>query len=236
MATMADLRVQASKKRLADLHKKHLAGKISQAEYKEYQQLLEDQDTADQQAAPSHPSGAWMVGNRDLADLLGVSQKTICGWVKLGMPRMGRDQYDFRAVFPWWMDRIYKGPEDKDETITAAKKRYWLGKADQIQLKNSILAGDYVPRASIAQDIADRASIFRSAVRSWRTRLPHKLVGLSSEDMLPIIEAEMDDALQALSDEFARIAANKGAKRCRKSRAKKPTKARKPSSKSRSLT
>lgn len=234
MASIADLRSQANQKRLADLHKKHLAGKISTAEYREYQQLMTEREEATAIEASKSSGAVWLVGNRDLADLLGVSQKTICGWAKIGMPRMGRDQYDFKAVFPWWMDRIYKGPEDKDETITAAKKRYWLGKADQIQLKNSILAGDYIQRSSITQDITDRVAIFRNAVRSWRTRLPHLLVGLSSEDMLPIIEKEMDDALQALSDEFARIAANKGGKRCRKSRAKKPTKAKKPSSKSRS--
>lgn len=201
MATMADLRVQADQKRLADLHKKHLAGKISQAEYREYQALIAAKEETEQRAATPQER-AWPIGNRDLSELLGVSQKTICAWAKLGMPRSGRDLYDFRLVFPWWSENINSGPEDKDGTITEAKKQYWLEKVRNLRIKTDALAGLYVAQMDVLRSAGDILSRFRNSVRSWRTRLPPILVGKSQEEMLPLIESEMDSALSELANQL----------------------------------
>ena len=200
MALPKNIREQADAKRLGDLHKKHLAGKITSSEYREYTRLVDEQKEREAAQEAQAEGRAWLIGNRDLSDLIGVSQKTICAWAKLGMPRIARDQYDFKQVFPWWQENINAGPEDRDETITAAKKQYWLEKVENLRIKNEALRGEYVRQDDVLKAAGEVMSQFRNALRSLRTRLPPVLVGKPLEEMIPVIEQEVDRFLADMAE------------------------------------
>jgi len=162
----------------------------------------EEAERLDREAAAPTSRDTWKVGTADLASLLGVTSKTIAEWTKLGMPKLAFATYDFRQVFPWWRDKIYKGPEDKDQTVTEAKRRYWLGKADQIEVKTAALKGEYARKEDVRRVVSETVSQFRNAARSWASRLSPILAGKTADEMLPLIRAEIDDALRSLADAF----------------------------------
>jgi hypothetical protein len=190
--------IKASRERL-------LAGKRITAAEKElcdrYEAAQEEQAAAAGGAGGpgSSKEQPWTVRSAALAELLGVTQKTIAAWVKLGMPREAFGIYNFRRVFPWWMDNINSGPEDRDETVTAAKKRFWLEKVENLRLKNGILRGEFVAVEEVLQAHGAIVGSIKNAVRSWASRLPPMIAGKSQEEMLPVIRAEMDAALRTLS-------------------------------------
>lgn len=153
--------------------------------------------------APPEPveksAGCWLVRSGNLASLLGVTQKTIAEWAKLGMPRHAYGEYDFAKVFPWWMENINTGPEDRDETITATKKRFWEEKVENLRIKNEALRGEYVRVEDVLRSQSQVCGAFKNAARSWASRLPPIISGKSTEEMLPAIRSEVDGALRTLS-------------------------------------
>ena len=152
----------------------------------------------------------WLVRSGALAELLGVTQKTIAAWAKLGMPRHAYGEYDFKTVFPWWMENINAGPEDRDATITETKKKYWQEKVENLRIKNEALRGGYVSVEEVLRAQAQVSGAVRNSVRSWASRLPPMLEGKTADEMLPAIRAEVDQSLRILS---AQIVGGKKKKR-----------------------
>ena len=176
-------------------------------------------------AKPDKPavSKAEKVSTSFLCHVFGVSRNAISEWVRdRGMPQIARGMFDMKACLDWWLEEVYQGPEDDEDSIKAAKLRLFRLKGDETEQKIGTKAGEWVTKAAVRLAHGVILSRFRNAVRSWRSRLPPILAGKSEEEMLPLIEKEMDDALTALHAGMASVLEEKP----EPSRSARPTKRR----------
>lgn len=111
MASVKEIREKVKQKRLSDLLTKHQAGKTSVTEVKELDALLAERENLEK---PKENVCNWKCSIVQLSELFMVTKKTIRDWVKKGMPKDSYSVYDLKKVFPWWLENINSGPEDRD--------------------------------------------------------------------------------------------------------------------------
>lgn len=184
MANDQTLRDKVKQKRLADLLKKHQEGKTSASEVKELDALLAEREK-------QSDATAWLCSNAQLASLLEVSQKTICEWAKNGMPKVSTGTYDFAKVFPWWKKEIYEGKEDQDETITEAKRKYWVERARRETMRNDIQLENLLPCEKVYPEWTARAAGLRQTLIAIPSRMAPTLANQSEDTIRTKLREEI---------------------------------------------
>lgn len=200
MTLPAGYEIKADEKRLLDLDDKHKKGKITQAEFKEYKRLLQEKRERDElaqaQAAGPQP---WLISNAELAALIGVTGKTICEWAKLGMPKVRQGTYDFRKVFPWWMENIISRDDDDDGTTTALKRDFLREKIRKARVEADEAEGKVWPVDEIHGQWCRRVAELRQALLTLAVRLPALLEGKPISEMRNMIQKEASTMLETYS-------------------------------------
>ena len=114
----------------------------------------------------------WRVTTKQLCYLFDRSRKTIAEWIKHGMPRIKQGVFDLRAVHTWWLESIYRVPEEEgDDSITEWRRRERRAKAQQEELK----LGEMEKRFMLVEEHEKILSVacgdLRSTMLSWSARL-----------------------------------------------------------------
>lgn len=184
MSDNQSLRDKVKQKRLADLLSKHKEGKTTEREVKELDSLLAEREKQ------SEPVG-WICSTEQLCQLFRVTRKTIAEWVKKGMPKIAIGTFDFQKVFPWWMDGIYQGLEDRDETITEAKRKYWVERARRETMRNDIQVGALLPCDKVYPAWSERAADLRQSLITLPPRMAPILSSRSEDEIRSKLREEV---------------------------------------------
>ncbi len=85
-----------------------------------------------------------VVTSKELAQAAGVTPGRVRQWVKEGLPRIGRNQYDSEAALAWIADRREDQVEQSGDDIKALRARLYKLQGDAQHLRNEVLRGNLV--------------------------------------------------------------------------------------------
>jgi len=184
------------------------------------------EDAACEKIKPVLPGKEWRCSTRELLQLFGVSYVTIAKYVNNGMPKVRMGVYSVKHCLDWWLENIYKSKaEERDDSMTEHKRRYWKEKADQIELQNAAQRKEYIKRHDVESGLAELVVNLRGSLLSWPSR-----VFPNDNELRAKLRNEVNLYLEGLSENKIIVAAEgKPAPKKRKAPAKKP--ARKPTKK-----
>lgn len=133
--------------------------------------------SADKLAAPE---GRRIVGPRFLAEIFGVSEKTIRNWVADGMPQAGHGKYDLRACVQWKVDQVATASiDDEAEGATdSARRELYIAQRHKIELEIAERRGELLPAALVDQTLASVASVATSQIDALGPRLAGELADM----------------------------------------------------------
>lgn len=134
-----------------------------------------------------------------LAEIFGVSTKTLAAWAKDGCPKAERGWWPVKEVIAW---RIQGSRESADLEKMSLKERklYWEGNLKKAQtenreFENGVKRGDYIEKQAVADELAAFFVAFKQAV----LLLPRKIGILASAsvemDVAKEIEHEVSEVI-----------------------------------------
>ena len=134
-----------------------------------------------------------------LAEIFGVSTKTLAAWAKDGCPKAERGWWPVKEVIAW---RIQGSRESADLEKMSLKERklYWEGNLKKAQtenreFENGVKRGDYIEKQAVADELAAFFVAFKQAV----LLLPRKIGILASAsvemDLAKEIEHEVSEVI-----------------------------------------
>jgi hypothetical protein len=146
---------------------------LKPAENRQLQKLSAtlEQQFNDEQEDVQEAGAEWLCTTGQLCGLFARTRKSIAEWVKMGMPQIARGQYDFKLVFPWWLENLYRAPEDKDESITEWRRRERAAKAQQAELLLDNMRGNFMKKADHDAIMIEACSDLRNTMLSWPSRV-----------------------------------------------------------------
>ena len=115
-----------------------------------------------------------------LAELFGVTQKTLASWAKDGCPKADRGWWALQDVITWRLDGT--GADENLENMSLRdQKTYWESKLKKAQtenreLENGIKRGDYIEKKVVAEEL----TAFFVALKQAMMLLPRKIGILAS--------------------------------------------------------
>ena len=130
-----------------------------------------------------------IVSAADMSSFFAVTPKTVAEWAKNGMPRESHGVYHLKRCFDWWLENINK--DDDDETLTAAKRKYWTAKAEKEHLATQQLKGQLIPRSQLVGDRVARCLDMRKGLLALAARLTGPCAMKSSSEIRAAVEAEV---------------------------------------------
>jgi hypothetical protein len=117
-----------------------------------------------------------VVNKRELAEILGYSERSLTDWQGAGMPMLSQgdrgeeNQYDTEAVIKWLVAR-----ESGKDKVEGEKERLTRLQADQIELDMRIKLRDLVPVAEVEFADARLKEAAKSYLREQAYSLAHVL-------------------------------------------------------------
>ncbi len=152
------------------------------------------------------------VQKKELAEILGVTEKTLTTWQKNGMPieivggRGQRNTYDSQEVIDWVVTQrmikagVGKGEEVSsvfDEKIESARLKHWQANEKEIAVREE--AKQLVRRPDIEFKLGQIITSAKSGLMNLAPRLSQRL-GLTKEQKA-IVEDEVKSALISMGEE-----------------------------------
>jgi hypothetical protein len=196
------------------LIKKAQAGKtLTRAEMAIIEEVEAEQATHD--AANRATGSAIVCTADDLRLAFDVANKTIHEWVKLGLPKLARGQYDMIACCRWWRKNIVGRDDPKDRDMNEAKRQYWVEKAARMRLEREATERKLLPKADVLKEWTWRVAEVTAGLSLLASRLPPALEGKDQIEMAETVRAEV----KLIRDNYAR-----GGKFCRSRKASKSKK------------
>lgn len=146
-----------------------------------------------------------------LCYFLGISRKTLRGWVTKGCPAHARGWYDLEAILEW---RGYIGnsrPVTENELETAslqeqkmaADVRYKQAQAELTEYKNAINAGQYLERELVESELSRFFVILKTSLRSLPRRIGTRLASQIDPAEARHIETEVSKTIDGALNQFA---------------------------------
>jgi terminase small subunit / prophage DNA-packing protein len=142
-----------------------------------------------------------IVNQRELSEILGISQKSLSLWVRDGLPVQLEteaglaNQYDTEAVINWYVAR-----EVSKHSKETEKDRLSRLQGDKIELELATMRSMLIPADQIEPAWTGMVVAFRQTLRSLSTRLSHLLVGKDNPDAIRVmLDEEIDLALNKLA-------------------------------------
>lgn len=170
-------------------------------------------------AEPTKPGGLDAMPVEDVAELLGVSAKTVRNWInKQGLPAVDdgrRRVLHWPSTLEWYVQqRIARDgnsgnppPPDGDEpreSLVDAETRKTIADADLKELKLAQLRNQLVPASEVAKNVGRVASAIKTKLDSLPNALALRLVGKSDRVEVQQI---LQDAVYRIKLEFAQVGA-----------------------------
>lgn len=178
------------KAQVANIIKKAKAGKVLTAREEGIIQKYE---------ASQKPSNPFDIDNTGLAAFFGMTSKTICAWVKQGMPKESFGLYNLKKCFDWWCENIDDNKTESDPTITALKAENLRIKNDRERMKRDTEKGLLFPKADISSEWVKRIAEVRQGLLSLPVRLAPLVDGKTQDEIRAIIKEAVYRLLTAYS-------------------------------------
>jgi hypothetical protein len=146
---------------------------LKPAENRQLQKLSTtlEQQFNDEQEDVQEAGAEWLCTTGQLCGLFARTRKSISEWVKMGMPQIARGQFDLKQVFPWWLENLYRAPEDKDESITEWRRRERAAKAQQAELLLQKMRGEFMETGEHDRVLIELCGDLRNTMLSWPSRV-----------------------------------------------------------------
>ena len=144
-----------------------------------------------------------------LAEMIGKSRQSINNWLADGLPRNADKTFDLPACIAWMLQRERDNLLQDDAIAGAgdaspALERYRLARAESAELDLQVRRGSLFDKETVVREWAERMAVMRSALETWRDRLPPILIGQTREAMMKIL----DEAVQFLLTTYSKNTKN----------------------------
>jgi len=163
-----------------------------------------------------------IVNQREMADILDVSAKSVSLWQREGLPialetENGlENQYDTGAVIRWWVAReVAKAPRTTTEDGESQRDRLARVQADKIELEIAKERRQLIPAEEIEPAWIEMVAAAREALLTVPPRIAPLLAQMDGMDaMRDLLEEQIEEVLQKLASDGDRVtdqAAGEGA-------------------------
>jgi hypothetical protein len=141
----------------------------------------------------------------ELAQLFGVSQRTIRDWGAAGLPRNADGTYPGPLCVQWRIDR--QRPDDELD-LEAERARLAHEQANKTAMENAISRGEHLEASRVGADLERAFVVFKQSLRSSPTKLAPMVAPENAIVARDIIANEHDRILEELANHFASIASS----------------------------
>lgn len=145
-----------------------------------------------------------LVTSAQLCYLLNTNSGEIRNWRTLRgcPPYESKSRYDLKKILEWWLENIYSEQvSDGDIDTVEAKRRYWIAKTANEEIKAQKGRDESILRATAETALSTRAARLGQILsEEAAVRIAHRIVGVSGDEVVAILR---DEHLAAL-DEYAR--------------------------------
>ena len=131
-------------------------------------QIAESRKTA---TAEAETASKFVYSVHELAEVVGVSERTIHRLVAQGLPQIGHGRYDVRACFQWLVTRERESHAQDTGRSETIRTELVEAQRDRVRLDIEQLRGTLLPRDMVAQVLARIASLTASQLDSLAPRL-----------------------------------------------------------------
>jgi len=173
------------------------AGEILSAKEREDLAMLKEELEAKTADPPSILSSNLILASEEVAAFFGITRQAVQHWLKLGCPKLGRSQWDLKAVFDWWRENI--ADTSSDDSINAAKREYWIAKAERERIMVDQMKGKLVSWKEVIQSWTWRLIEVKNGLLLLSDRLAGLLEGKSRKEIHHIIKREVYHMLESYS-------------------------------------
>ena len=146
----------------------------------------------------------WLVRSRDVAELFGVTMRTIRRWRATGLPSAGRDKFPLIAVIRWREARIreeYGGGTDDERRLASAQADEREHRAALAGLERRHREGELVELAEVQAERLERIYACKAALRNLGEILAGQLAGQTPAKIRAITREEVRRCLQRFAGE-----------------------------------
>lgn len=144
-----------------------------------------------------NPSSAFTATNQTLAEFFNVSTKTICEWVKNGMPKEKYATYDLKKCFDWWLETIEATKEDANPKLVELRAEGQKIKNQREQIKLDTERGLLISKEEVVDQWCKRIAVVKQSLLSLAVRLPPVVEGKSRQEIRSLVN---DEAVRILED------------------------------------
>jgi Phage DNA packaging protein, Nu1 subunit of terminase len=152
------------------------------------------------------PSEKFIVGAREVADWLGVSDRTVRDLADRSIIiRTGRGKYDLRASIAAYTAHLRevsagRGGETQILDLTEQRARLAKEQADATALKNATTRGELVKAEAVAQEWEGIVAEVRSAMLAIPGRIRRRAGSAFDAAAIALVDQEIREALTALAN------------------------------------
>lgn len=120
-----------------------------------------------------------------LAEIFGVTDRTIRNWREDGMPEAAPGKYSVVECFAWWQENINKPGSDKE---AKSRERYWSAKAEREELAVKKLQESVLDRSDLQAVWCQRLSEVIRGLESQEHVFPALLANLPPSEIRRLVE------------------------------------------------
>jgi len=136
---------------------------------------------------------------REVAETLGVSPRTVRLWRQRGMPRRPDGRYDLSEIRRWRQEHVggVGGSKTAVERLREVTIRYREVRTELEKIKLQRERGELVSLEEAARDVATRLRDMRRRLEAIPL-LADRLVGCTAQEIRRVLAEEVNDALSQL--------------------------------------
>lgn len=135
---------------------------------------------------------------RQMAKILGKSERTLGNWLQDGCPRKKNGKYSAPEVIGWLMDRE-SAAMGAGAVDSPALERYRLARAEMAELDLQERSEKLVPYDEVIRGWCARQRMVRDSFLTWSNRLPPLLAGLDHLEIARALKSEVYSILTAFA-------------------------------------
>jgi len=123
------------------------------------------------------PDARRQIGPRFLAEIFGVSEKSIRNWVAAGLPQVGHGKYDLRACVQWKLDQVTAeiAGDELGSATDSARRELYIAQRHKIELEIAERRRELLPASLVDHTLAAVASVAASQLDSLGPRMAGEL-------------------------------------------------------------
>lgn len=137
-----------------------------------------------------------------LAEIFGVTTKTLASWAKDGCPKADRGWWPIKEVIAWRCDGTSPGKDqDLSHLSLREQKIYWetalkKEQTESRELENGIKRGDYIEKQVVADELAAFFTAFKQAALGLPRKIGILAVQYTKRDEAKAIEREAMEVIR----------------------------------------